>query len=126
MTLPPSLSELDSESESAPELSRLTLVVGGLNIDVGLPANVGIADYIDDVIDIANEQLAMRDPSVDVEFDHTDGKWTLARLDGDPIEPRRSLGESGIYDGDLLMIREVGRRLSARNQQAASARCRRG
>jgi type VII secretion integral membrane protein EccD len=112
VTLPPSLSELDPEAESEPELSRLTLVVGGLDIDVGLPANVGIADYIDDVIDIANEQLAVRDPSSDVEFDHTDGKWTLARLDGDPIEPHRSLGESGIYDGDLLMIREVGRPVS--------------
>jgi type VII secretion integral membrane protein EccD len=112
VTLPPSLSELDPEAESEPELSRLTLVVGGLNIDVGLPANVGIADYIHDVIDIANEQLAVRDPSSDVEFDHTDGKWTLARLDGDPIEPHRSLGESGIYDGDLLMIREVGRPVS--------------
>lgn len=112
MTLPPSLSELDPETESEPELSRLTLVVGGLNIDVGLPANVGIADYIDDVIDIANDQLALRDPTNDVEFDRTVGKWTLARLDGGPIEPHRSLAEAGIYDGDLLMIREVGRPVS--------------
>jgi type VII secretion integral membrane protein EccD len=103
---------LDPEADSEPELSRLTLVVGGLNLDVGLPANVGIADYIHDVIDFANEQIAGRDASSDVEFDHTDGKWTLARLGGNPIEPRRSLGEAGIYDGDLLMIREVGRPVS--------------
>ena len=29
MTLPPSLSDLDPEADSEPELSRLTLVVGG-------------------------------------------------------------------------------------------------
>ena len=62
MTVPPTLSDLDPDAESEHELSRLTLVVGGLNIDVGLPANVGIAEYLDDVIDIANEQIAVREP----------------------------------------------------------------
>ena len=87
-------------------------MVGGLSIDVGLPANVGIAAYIDDVIDIANEQIAVREPPATPMFDDTDGKWTLARLGGDPIDPHRSLSEAGIYDGDLLMIREVGRPVS--------------
>jgi type VII secretion integral membrane protein EccD len=112
LTLPPSLSDLDPDSESEHELSRLTLVVGSLHIDVGLPANVGIAEYINDVIDIANEQIAVREPSGSVEFDDTDGKWTLARLGGDPVDPHRSLTEAGIYDGDLLMIREVGQPVS--------------
>ena len=95
LTLPPSLSDLDPDAESEHELSRLTLVVGDLHIDVGLPADVGIAAYINDVIDIANEQIAVREPASDVEFDETDGKWTLARLDGDPIDPHRSLSEAG-------------------------------
>ena len=59
MTLPPSLSDLDPDSESEHELSRLTLVVGSLKIDVGLPADVRIAEYVGEVIDIANEQLAV-------------------------------------------------------------------
>lgn len=108
MSLPPSLSDLDPDSQSEHELSRLTLVVGGLKVDVGLPANVGIAEYITDVINIANEQIALREPSSDVEFEDTAGKWTLARLGGNPIDPRHSLSEAGIYDGDLLMIREAG------------------
>ncbi|HJT95690.1 MAG TPA: EsaB/YukD family protein, partial [Mycobacterium sp.] len=112
MTLPPSLSDLDPESESEHELSRLTLVVGDLNIDVGLPANVRIAEYIHDVIDIANEQIAVRDPSSDIRCDDSEGKWTLAQLGGEPIDPHRSLNEVGIYDGDLLMLREVGRPVS--------------
>jgi type VII secretion integral membrane protein EccD len=112
LTVPPSLSGLDSDAESEHELSRLTLVVGELSIDVGLPANVSISEYIDDVIDIANEQTAMRESFADTVFDDSEGKWTLARLGGDPIEPNRSLSEAGIYDGDLLMIQEAGRSVS--------------
>ncbi|MDV3124006.1 type VII secretion integral membrane protein EccD [Mycobacterium sp. 21AC1] len=111
-------SELDPDAESEPELSRLTLVVGGLNIDVGLPAHVSIAQYIVDVIDIANEQLAAQPPDdgaadfTSIEFDTTDGQWTLAPLGGDPIDPGLTLAESGVYDGDLLMIRAVDQPVS--------------
>ncbi|MGV9800133.1 type VII secretion integral membrane protein EccD [Mycobacterium sp. NPDC003449] len=120
MTLPPSLStlesELDPEAESEPELSRLTLVVGELTVDVGLPAQVAIVEYVGAVIDIANEQIAAHQAgsseSSTVEFDSVDGQWTLAPLGGDPIDPQRSLGEAGIYDGDLLMIRAVGQPVS--------------
>jgi type VII secretion integral membrane protein EccD len=112
LTVPPTLSDLDPDAESEPELSRLTLVVGGVNIDVGLPSNVSIAEYIDDVIDIANEQIAARGIATDEKFDDTGGKWTLARLGGDPIDPRRSLGEAAIYDGELLMILEAGKPVS--------------
>src|SRR4051794_36110814 len=113
LTVPPSLSGLDSDAESEHELSRLTLVVGGLSIDVGLPPNVSISEYIGDVIDIANEQSALRESFADEVFDDTEGKWTLARLGGEPIDPNRSLSEAGIYDGDLLMIQEAGRPVSA-------------
>lgn len=113
LTVPPSLSGLDSDAETEHELSRLTLVVGGLSIDVGLPANVSISEYINDVIDIANEQTAMRESFADVVFDDSEGKWTLARLGGEPIDPSRSLDEAGIYDGELLMIQRVGRSVSA-------------
>lgn len=104
---------MDSDAESELELSRLTLVVGGLSIDVGLPANVSISEYINDVVDIANEQAASRESFADVVFDDSEGKWTLARLGGEPIDPNRSLSEAGIYDGDLLMIQEAGRSVSA-------------
>jgi type VII secretion integral membrane protein EccD len=107
------LPSLDSDAESEQELSRLTLVVGGLSIDVGLPANVPISEYIDDVVDIANEQSALRESFADRLFDDGEGKWTLARLGGEPIDPIRSLGEAGIYDGELLMIHEAGRPVSA-------------
>lgn len=113
LTVPPSLSGLDSDTETDHELTRLTLVVGGLSIDVGLPADVSISEYIIDVIDIANEQTALRESFADQVFDDSEGKWTLARLGGEPIDPNRSLSEAGIYDGELLMIQEARRSVSA-------------
>ncbi len=104
------LLEPELEAEAEPELSRLTLVVGELNIDVGLPAHVSIAQYIPDVIDIANEQITTQDAIV--EFDAADGRWTLAPLGGAPIAPHLSLGEAGVHDGDLLMICAVGQPVS--------------
>ncbi|TMS55752.1 type VII secretion integral membrane protein EccD [Mycobacterium sp. DBP42] len=104
------LLESELEPEAEPELSRLTLVVGELNIDVGLPAHVSIAQYIPDVIDIANEQITTQDAIV--EFDAADGRWTLAPLGGTPIAPHLSLAEAGVCDGDLLMICSVGQPVS--------------
>ncbi|QZH61490.1 type VII secretion integral membrane protein EccD [Mycolicibacterium farcinogenes] len=104
------LLESELEPEAEPELSRLTLVVGELNIDVGLPAHVSIAQYIPDVIEIANEQITTQDAIV--EFDAADGRWTLAPLGGAPIAPHLSLAEAGIYDGDLLMICAAGQPVS--------------
>lgn len=104
------LLESELEAEAEPELSRLTLVVGELNIDVGLPAHVSIAQYIPDVIDIANEQIIAQDAII--EFDAADGRWTLAPLGAEPIAPHLSLGEAGVHDGDLLMICAVDQPVS--------------
>lgn len=107
MTLPSSLSELDSEPEDEQELSRITVLVGGLLVDVGLPSRVSISALVNDVIELANEQLPVR-TDVAGEFDNTEGRWTFARLAGGAIEPDRSLAEAGVYDGELLLIREAG------------------
>lgn len=112
MTLPPSLSELDAESESEQELSRVTLVVGGLRFDVGLPANVSIGAFMGDVIDIANDQIATRPELTEIEFDNKPGKWTLSRLGAEPIDQGRSLADANVFDGELLAIAEVGRPVS--------------
>src|SRR5271169_3183601 len=107
MTLPPSLPELEAESDDEQELSRITVLVGGLLIDAGVPSRVSISAIVNDVIDLANDQLPVR-AGVDVEFDNPEGKWTFARLTDDAIDPDRSLAEAGVYDGELLVVREVG------------------
>jgi type VII secretion integral membrane protein EccD len=109
MTLPPSLSELETESsETEQELSRIAVLIGELVIDVGLPTHAAIGPVVNDVIELANDQLSVRSDLVDVQFDNAEGKWTFARLGGNPIDPSRSLAEAGVYDGELLVVQEVG------------------
>jgi type VII secretion integral membrane protein EccD len=111
MALPSLLSDLDSESDSEqsePELSRVTILVGGLQLDVGLPADVSVAAVADDVIELANATLAGHPERPDVAFDPTKGKWTLARLGGEPLDHDRPLAEFNVCDGEVLVIREIG------------------
>ena len=108
MTLPPSLSELESQSDSEQELSRVSVLVGGLVLDIGLPTHVSIGAVINDVIDLANDQVPVFSELEDVQFDNAEGKWTFARLGGNAVDPSRSLAEAGIYDGDFLVVQQVG------------------
>lgn len=109
MTLPlpePTLSPPDPDSE--PELSRVTVVVGELQLDVGLPADASIGAVADDVVELAKAAMEADPERPDVDFDATDGKWTLARLGGEPFDPNRSLAEFNVCDGEVLLIREMG------------------
>jgi type VII secretion integral membrane protein EccD len=83
-------------------------VVGELQLDVGLPADVSIAAVADDIIELANAAVAAHPDRPDVDFDATKGKWTLARLGAEPLDPHRSLAEFNVCDGEVLVIREVG------------------
>jgi type VII secretion integral membrane protein EccD len=106
MTLP--LPSSLPEPESEPEPSRVTVVVGGRQVDVGLPLDVRVAALSDEVIDLANAAVTAHPDGVDAGFDATKGKWTLARLGGEPLDPHRSLAEFTIADGEVLVIHEVG------------------
>ncbi|MFI9506354.1 type VII secretion integral membrane protein EccD [Nocardia sp. NPDC052566] len=90
-----------------PELCRVSVIGGNTQLDVGLPATVPIATFIGDLVSL----IASRNPDV-VESD--DGgtplqteHWTLARLGRDAIAPSRTLTESDVYDGELLVLRSV-------------------
>lgn len=130
-TLPPAASALGSESDDEQDLSRITVVVGGLLIDVGVPDTVSAAEVITDVIDLANDRLAEPGGRAE-EFDNREGKWTFARLTGELIDPHRSLAAADVYDGELLLIREIGARepsplvdqLSGLPESEDNARCR--
>jgi type VII secretion integral membrane protein EccD len=107
MTLPPFLPDLESESDDEQELSRITVLVGGLLVDVGVPSRVSISAIVNDVIDLANDQLPGQ-AGLGVKFDNPEGKWTFSRLTGGAIDPDRSLAEAGVYDGELLVVAEDG------------------
>ncbi|WP_197376647.1 type VII secretion integral membrane protein EccD [Mycolicibacterium baixiangningiae] len=106
MTLPPTLSALDGESDEDQQLSRVTVVVGTHLIDVGLPTTVSVSVLAGEVVDMAN--LGDVDGQVDDDAAAGVGRWTFARLSGAVIDPRRTLAEAEVFDGDVLLIRQVG------------------
>ena len=108
MTSSPLLPDLDDDAETEQELSRITVLVNGLSVDVALPGDSSISAVIAEVIELANDQVPMHSELEDVEFDNEPGKWTFARLGGAAIDPNRSLVEAGIYDGEFLVVQQVG------------------
>ncbi|OBI96309.1 type VII secretion integral membrane protein EccD [Mycobacterium sp. 1465703.0] len=106
MTLPSSFTELDSESTDEQELGRIAVLVGGLLVDVAVPSRVNTSAIVNDVIELANDQL-LAGAGLNVKFDNSEGKWVFTRLTGDVIELDRSLAEAGVHDGELLIVAEA-------------------
>jgi len=107
VTTPLPRPDLDAEPDDELELSRITVLVGALLIDVGVPSRVSLSAVVNDVIDLANQQLARQTDS-DHEFENTEGRWTFARLTGVALEADLSLAEAGVFDGELLVVHEIG------------------
>ena len=85
MTLPPSLQpfdDLEDEETTEPELTRISLLVGSLTLDVGVPGNVDIRAFMPEVLRLVNEHRMARfdhnDRTLEL-FDETPGMWTLAK-----------------------------------------------
>jgi type VII secretion integral membrane protein EccD len=105
-----SLADRDIKADSEPiepELSRVTVMVGGLQLDVGLPVDAIVGAVAEDVIELANGQLTGQPEQPEIAFDTTQGKWTLARLGSEPLDPDRPLADFNIGDGEVLVICDV-------------------
>ncbi len=96
-----------SSLAAAPELCRVSVIGGNTQLDVGLPAAVPIAAFIADLVAL----IESRNPDV---TESDDGvvplrtrQHTLARIGQDAIAPSRTLTEAEVYDGELLVLREV-------------------
>lgn len=101
-----------AQAPVAPALVRVSVLGGNTQLDVALPAAVPIAALIGDLVtQIASRTPRRRNP----DDPETDGdelrtartRWTLSLIGHDPLSPSRSLSDSGVRDGDLLMITEV-------------------
>lgn len=114
MTLPPSLQpfdDLEDEETTEPELTRISLLVGSLTLDVGVPGNVDIRAFMPEVLRLVNEHRMARfdhnDRTLEL-FDETPGMWTLAKPGKPGVDDSRSLEEAGFAEGDVLLVRRVG------------------
>ncbi|NKY37125.1 type VII secretion integral membrane protein EccD [Nocardia speluncae] len=91
-----------------PELSRVSVIGGNTQVDVGLPATVPIASFIADLVALIESRNPSRSDSEDDAGPLDAQHWTLARLGREAIAPSRTLTEAEIYDGELLVLRKVG------------------
>ncbi|WP_281875517.1 type VII secretion integral membrane protein EccD [Nocardia sputorum] len=88
-------------------MSRVSVIGGNTQVDVGLPATVPIATFIGDLVALIEsrnpERADAEEESAPLDARH----WTLARLGREAIAPSRTLTEAEVYDGELLVLRSV-------------------
>lgn len=92
---------------TAPEVCRVSVISGKVQVDLGLPAAVPIMAFISDLVEL----IEARDPDP---TEHDEGRvglvtrqWSLARLGHPAVDPTLTLAEAEIHDGDLLLLRAV-------------------
>jgi type VII secretion integral membrane protein EccD len=102
MTLPPSLQDLEAPTGSDPGLTRVTVLLDGLRLDVALPTDAQLRSYIPDLLDIANGVLAA--DGKHVRFDDAQDRWSLATLGGTTVDLDQNLSAAGVFDGDVLVM----------------------
>lgn len=90
-----------------PELCRVSVLGGNTQLDVGLPATVPIAAFIGDLVELIESRTADVRESDDGVVPLRTRHWTLARLGRDAIATSRTLAEAEVFDGELLVLREV-------------------
>ncbi|MGC5247642.1 type VII secretion integral membrane protein EccD [Gordonia sp. DT219] len=94
-----------------PALVRVSVLGGNTQLDVALPAAIPVAALIGDLVaQIESRNPRRQDPDdTDPEMagGHSDGgraHWTLSRIGQPPLSVNHSLADSGVRDGDLLMV----------------------
>ncbi|MCG5213697.1 type VII secretion integral membrane protein EccD [Streptosporangium sp. KLBMP 9127] len=85
------------------DLCRVTVVTPRRNLDVGLPADLPIADMLPTLLRVAGGGLA------DAGLAH--GGWVLQRLGEPPFELAATLSDLEVRDGDVLHLRPRGHEL---------------
>ncbi|WHU45456.1 type VII secretion integral membrane protein EccD [Gordonia sp. L191] len=97
-----------------PALVRVSVLGGNTQLDVALPAAIPVAALIGDLVAQIESRSPRRhdpddtepDPSGDNVLDRR-SRWTLSRIGQPPLPVNRSLADSGVRDGDLLMVTSV-------------------
>lgn len=83
-----------------PDVVRVSVLGADTQMDLGLPATIPIAALIPDLLG----QLRSRSTGG---AETRPRRWTLAQIGRPPIDPGRTLAESGVRDGDLLLLRSA-------------------
>lgn len=100
------------EAGVEPQLVRVSVLGGNTQLDVGLPATLPVAALIPDLVEQIESRTPRRhdpdDPDSEADLCHDAAhRWTLGPVGKPQLSPHRSLAESGVRDGDLLILRSI-------------------
>lgn len=95
------MAEHQQSGPTALRLCKVALLVGDdTEIDYALPAAVALIAVTEDLVPRINDMLRRRGRG---QLDET-RTYQLCRADARPLDPQRSLDESGVMDGDALWL----------------------
>ncbi|QRY63377.1 type VII secretion integral membrane protein EccD [Gordonia sp. PDNC005] len=80
-------------------LVRISVVGGRTQVDLAVPSSMPLASLMPDVLML----LHVDDPPAEAPGTGT-ACWTLARIGGAVLNPSESLRDSGVHDGEILML----------------------
>jgi hypothetical protein len=105
------ISVVEHTNEASVMQTVLTTISGpGGSIDLELPGEVPVHDLLPELVNLWGPQLLLR--SVEP------FSWILAGQDGGSLDTNRSLIESGVMDGAVLVLRESASWARERQQAA--------
>jgi type VII secretion integral membrane protein EccD len=81
-------------------LARITIRAPRRRLDLAVPDQVPVAEFLSDVLRRAGEGAAETDPLGQV----SPGGWALRRADGSPLQGETALAHQGVRDGDVLYL----------------------
>lgn len=84
-------------------MCRVSVVGPHTQMDIGLPAEVPLASILPDVVELVESRAPERS-ELEPEPEDRTWHWTLAPLGKEPLPAAATLAESGIRDGDLLLL----------------------
>lgn len=86
-----------------PEMCRITVAARSVEVDIALPASVPIGRLLPTIVSLVSDRAG--DDGVT-----TAGRtisWALAPIGSAPLPPGRSLGDSAVRDGDVLLLTDA-------------------
>ncbi|MDT7743131.1 MAG: hypothetical protein QOE59_2209, partial [Actinomycetota bacterium] len=95
--------------DAAAPVTRISVLAPTTRVDVALPGDVPVAELLGVLVDMTERaEQGAPDRSGDAvrSADRPAGTaWTLAPLGGAPVDPRETLDDLGVLDGDQLVLR---------------------
>ncbi|GAA3965689.1 type VII secretion integral membrane protein EccD [Gordonia caeni] len=93
----------DTRRTAEPELIRVSVLGADTQLDVALPAQAPIVALLPDLLALLRLPAP---PTDDPDRIGELPRWTLGRVGEAPLPAEISLAQAGVFDGELLMVRE--------------------